>query len=214
MCLRALVRFSCFSGTPTAGTCVVKTNKNDHISLLVHQTGGRLEGVARVILLVHCWLLKYVICVTFLMSTSKHNGQSGRALGILLLKWTLEQEQRGMDVMRQEVQRSDDWSGEHLLQRAPLSASSCQKETIEIKPSIKPLINGRIFSWCRFRVLIHCRSALEIISGSSAASIDAMLVGSIMLKEIHFITVNKDFHNGRKTVNHKLIAAITLRPLL
>lgn len=32
MCLRALVRLSCFLESTTVGTCVFMTNKNDHIS--------------------------------------------------------------------------------------------------------------------------------------------------------------------------------------
>lgn len=44
MCLHALVRCSCFSETPTVGTCVFMTNKNYHTSLLVHQTGAWLGG--------------------------------------------------------------------------------------------------------------------------------------------------------------------------
>lgn len=138
MCLCALVRCSCFSETPTVGTCVFMTNKNYHTSLLVHQTGAWLEGGGE---------------FTFLMWTSQRNGQSGRAQDILFLKWTLAQEQRGMDVMKQEVQRQDDWSG------VAKSSAFCQqlsKVTIAIKPSIKPLINGKNI----FLVRVQCSHSL------------------------------------------------------
>lgn len=67
MCLRALVRFSFLWETPTVGTCVFMTNKNYHISLLVHQRRGVAVGVAEI-----CHLLN-VFHVNFKMQWPEWN---------------------------------------------------------------------------------------------------------------------------------------------